>query len=169
MKKATLYSTVRDFINQVGKGNEFTTTEYIDSVKHMVNVTPWCRANGNPYYRARYYLTLIKSAGVLSHPERGLYVVEALIPENVTLSDFQVAAGYKTQHVWDPVTRTSKVYNVKNNPYNFKADPDTVIKRTTEVDDVIKAVSGKIKRGDTVESKDRRSTYLESWIVTGKL
>lgn len=116
----TLYQACKEFVNKVGAGNEFKTKEFTNEVGDYCTPTRWNLSNNNPYYRAHTYKTFFKNAGIITQIKRGLWKVNAPIPENVTLTDFQYDTGYTTAAKWDGEYRTSKVYKVKNNPFDFK-------------------------------------------------
>jgi len=118
--KTTLFSAVKDFINSVGEGNEFTTEQLINNVKPHVNITRWNEWNNNPYYRVHSYKTMIKKAGLINRVKQGVYVVVKRIPVEVTLTDFQYNAG------WSQTYRRDKDGNfystdIKKNPFDFVA------------------------------------------------
>jgi hypothetical protein len=118
--KTTLFSAVKDFINSVGEGNEFTTEQLINDVKPHVNITRWNQSNGNPYYRVHSYKTMIKKAGLINRVKQGVYVVVKRIPAEVTLTDFQYAAGWSQTHRMD---KNGNWYStdIKKDPFDFAA------------------------------------------------
>lgn len=118
--KTTLFSAVRDFINSVGEGNQFTTEQLINDVKPHVNVTNWNRLNGQPYYRVHTYKSMINKAGLISRVSRGVYVVVKRIPAEVTLTDFQFAAGWSSTHRVDKDGNWYRT-DIKKNPFDFAA------------------------------------------------
>jgi len=117
----TLYQACKDFVNKVGEGNEFKTKEFTNEVGEYCTPTRWNLSNNNPYYRAHTYKTFFKNSGIISQVKRGVWKVNAPIPSEVTLTDFQYDMGYTTASVYDSGTRTSKFYKIKNNPFDFKA------------------------------------------------
>lgn len=118
--KKTLYQACKNFVNKVGAGNEFKTKEFTNEVGEYCNPTRWNISNNNPYYRAHTYKTFFKKAGIISQVKRGVWKVNAPIPIEVTLTDFQCDTGYTTHAVYNSNTRTSKNYKIKNNPFDFK-------------------------------------------------
>jgi hypothetical protein len=118
--KKTLYQACKDFVNEVGAGNEFKTKEFTNEVGEYCTPTRWNLSNNNPYYRAHTYKTFFKKAGIISQVKRGLWKVNAPIPSEVTLTDFQYDTGYTTTSVYNGLTRTSKTYKIKNSPFDFK-------------------------------------------------
>jgi hypothetical protein len=62
---------------------------------------------------------MIKKVGLISQVERGLFRVERLIPDEVTLTDFQYGAGYTSTHVKTKEGWVNKP--VKKNPFDFAA------------------------------------------------
>jgi len=118
--KKTLYQACKDFVNEVGAGNEFKTKEFTNEVGEYCTPTRWNLSNNNPYYRAHTYKTFFRKAGIISQVKRGVWKVNAPIPSEVTLTDFQYDTGYTTTSVYDSGTRTSKFYKIKNNPFDFK-------------------------------------------------
>jgi len=116
----TLYQACKDFVNKVGAGNEFKTKEFTNEVGEYCTPTRWNLSNNNPYYRAHTYKTFFKKSGIISQVKRGLWKVNAPIPIEVTLTDFQYDTGYTTNAVYNSNTRTSKYYKIKNNPFDFK-------------------------------------------------
>lgn len=114
-----LYQAIKNFINSVGEGNEFTTKQLTDAVDPYVNKTRWNLSNNNPFYRVHSYKTMIKRVGLISQVERGLFRVERLIPDEVTLTDFQYGAGYTSTHVKTKEGWVNKP--VKKNPFDFAA------------------------------------------------
>lgn len=116
----TLYQACKDFVNKVGAGNEFKTKEFTNEVGEYCTPTRWNLSNNNPYYRAHTYKTFFKKSGIISQVKRGLWKVNAPIPSEVTLTDFQYDTGYTTTSVYNENTRTSKFYKIKNNPFDFK-------------------------------------------------
>tara|TARA_Y100000389_G_scaffold204532_1_gene257751 strand:+ start:2979 stop:3806 length:828 start_codon:yes stop_codon:yes gene_type:complete len=118
--KKTLYQACKDFVNEVGAGNEFKTEEFTNEVGEYCTPTSWNLSNNNPYYRAHTYKTFFKKSGIISQVKRGLWKVNAPIPSEVTLTDFQYDTGYTNTSVYNKNTKTTKFYKIKNNPFDFK-------------------------------------------------
>jgi hypothetical protein len=114
-----LYQAIKNFINSVGEGNEFTTKQLTDAVDPYVNKTRWNVLNNNPFYRVHSYKSMIKKAGLITQVDRGLFRVERLIPDEVTLTDFQYASGYTSTYVNTKEGWVNKP--VKKNPFDFAA------------------------------------------------
>jgi len=118
--KTTLITAVKNFINSVGEGHNFTTKQFTDAVEPYVNITRWNTANNNPFYRAHSYKTMIKKSGLISQLKQGLWAVEKAIPDEVTLTDFQYVSGYTTTYRQDK-HGFWYIAEIKKNPFDFKA------------------------------------------------
>ena len=120
MEKTTLFSAVKDFINSVGAGNEFTSSQYIYEVGEFEQQTGWKRQNGSHSYRAHQYKGYLKRAGFLESIKHGVWKVLYEIPQRVTLTDINHEIGYTTIHRWDNKTKTGSIHPIKKNPFDFK-------------------------------------------------
>ncbi len=83
MKKDTLFSHYKKMINNMWDEGfrKYTANELNTLVGSHENITGWKRWNNNPYYTTRCYQTQLKQLGCITMIKRGLWQINAPIPE----------------------------------------------------------------------------------------
>ena len=81
--RTTLFSRYKNFINRQWAAGErtYTASELNYYVGAWECPTSWKRATNNPYYTTRCYQTLLKEFGCITMIKRGLWQINAPIPE----------------------------------------------------------------------------------------
>jgi hypothetical protein len=120
----TQFQRLKNFINQVGEGNTFTTKQLQAAVGVHENGTPWKRFNNNPYYTTYLYRSQLRNMGCLSNVKRGLWKVEHNIPVWFGSFHFKgLHGGYDLNNIyaehsfyWNNLPAEHKVNPFKNKP-----------------------------------------------------
>ena len=83
MKKITLFARYKNMINTMWDEGfrKYTANELNTFVGHHENSTIWKHWNNNPYYCTRLYQSLLKRLGCISMVKRGVWQINAPIPE----------------------------------------------------------------------------------------
>lgn len=95
MKKKNLFQAVKKFINDIPKGETFTTKELIASVGNQEEPSWWKSRFNNPFYRTHTYKSYLKRTGFLSNPKYGVWEVKNHIPDFINLGTIEFLIGYK--------------------------------------------------------------------------
>jgi hypothetical protein len=122
MKNITLFSRYKRMINlMLADGQQhYTSSELNTHVGQYEDGSRWKQMNNNPYYTTRTYQTMLKDLGCISMVRRGLWKINAPIPEwfsSLHLSALSNSGSRKSleksSFVWQNMPQEHKI-----NPWN---------------------------------------------------
>lgn len=109
--RPNIYQTLKNFLNHESVGDNIHVAAMCDATDGVEVVTGWKRMNNNPKYTTRMYVCHLMKTGFLTRVSRGVYRLNALIPDWCDLGVLWYANGYP-QYDWR--TKTYVLYHGKD-------------------------------------------------------
>lgn len=171
MTQITQFQRLKNFINRIGEGNTFTTTQMQYEVGTFEKSSGWKRMNNNPFYTTYLYRSQLRNMGCVSMVKRGLWKVEHNIPEWFGSFHFKGLRGYynldskyadHSCSYWNDLPAKYKVNPFKNKPTADTNPTEIVVKTTFKLDVQDNKPSFEIDAEAVVGITDTESRYIKS-------
>jgi hypothetical protein len=170
-QKITQFQRLKSFINKIGVGNTFTTTQLQYAVGNFEKTSHWKRSNNVPYYTTYLYRGQLRDMGCVSMVKRGLWKVEHNIPKWFGSFHFKgLHGGYDPKNkyadhtctYWNNLPAEHKVNPFKNKPIADNNPTEIVVKTNIKLDVQDNKPSFDLDVEAVVGVTDTESRYVKS-------